>query len=187
VPKGCELCLISARQDGSGVTTVLDRIANDDQAASKQIVLCAPGAWDAVMGLVQTAGPKHYGCGYLDTLWRTLKTLSGPSREPLTLWMDDVRYMRLVDREMLVCLIEWVAQQLKISIRLVMIVGPVRVFISHQQGRERQCIQAPRLMERKGTRLFEMTAAGMNELEDATTMFTPRERKPDEQTAVKIA
>ena len=167
VPQGCELCLVNIHGPASGVTKALRRIRDDSQAASRQIVVEAPRAWDAVMGLVHVAAERQakraaYGIGYLDTIWRSLQTLAGPGREPLTIWCEDTHHERPANREMFVCLIEWVADNLGVDVRLVMLGSQVLVWDQQEQRRVKRFRQSERLAAR--ARRFEFTREGMDEV-----------------------
>jgi hypothetical protein len=162
VPRGCQLCLVNIHGPASGVTTALHRIRDDSSAASRQVLIEAPRAWDAVMGLVHEAEGRCYGVGYLDTIWRALDSLSGRAREPLTIWMEDTHHERPANREMLVCLIEWAADSLGVDVRIVMLGSQVLVWDQEQRRRVKKFRQSERLAAR--ARRFEFTREGLDEV-----------------------
>lgn len=147
--KGFKLDVVEVTEDFSGVGTVLKFIRrqpykNQDHGVPRNITIEAARPWDVVMGLVAQAGRKTLGSGYLDTVWKALAALS-EDRRPLCLWFDDVRYMRPTDREMIVCLLEWISEHLEIPIRIVMLVGKVRVWSPHVHKRVSMFVHSARL------------------------------------------
>ncbi len=159
------LDVIEVHQDYSGVSTVLRHIEKQPwrgfQVMPRNIHLCAARPWDVVMGLVNLAGRKCHGSGYLDTVWRTLRELSGPDRRPLCLWLDEARHMKPHERELIVCLAEWTAHGLDVPVRIVMLVGKSRVWDVATKRRVSCFVHSERLDKR--ARKFNYPGDGLNE------------------------
>jgi len=163
--KGFQLNVVEVSEDFSGVTTALKYIRRipwkDDSKANINLTVEAARQWDVVMALVNLAGKKTYGYGYLDTIWRAMSQLAAHKRG-VVLWLDDVRYMKPVDRECIVCMLEWVADQLDMSVRIVMFVGKVRVWDFQQQKRVPTFVHSARLNER--AKKYEFSREGLDSI-----------------------
>jgi hypothetical protein len=162
---GFQLDIVELHQDYSGVSTALRAIRRGGWAGSgpRNIILEASRPWDVVMALVNIAGRNTYGNGYLDTCWKALSALSGDARSPLCLWFEDARHMKPAEREMLVCLIEWIHEQLNIPVRIVMLIGKTRVWDFSERKRVAKFVHSARLDAR--ARKFEFTREGLDEVE----------------------
>lgn len=164
--KGFELDLINVKDWGSGVTTVLRHInKNLNDERTRHIWLTGRSSWDVAIALMRMAGRETYGYGILDTLHRTLRKLSDGQRA-LTLWIDDARLIRPIDRETLVAFCEHVANHEGIALRLVLIVGKVRTWDNEAQKKINTIAHPERLMTRVDqgrARMFDFTREGMNE------------------------
>jgi len=139
--------IIKINEYGSGISTALRHITRlpyrGDPSAPRNLTLNSPRPWDAVMSLVKLAGPGTHGSGYVDTVWRTLDRLSADpeavgGRRPLVLWLQEIRTIRPIEREMLVCYFEYVAQNMldtarepsPIPLRVVLLQAKVRAYVS---------------------------------------------------------
>jgi hypothetical protein len=180
--KGCKVDVVEVHQDWSGISTVLRHIRKQPylniQGLPRNLMLEADRPWNAVMSLVKLAGPKSYGCGYLDTIWRCLESLAGADKRPLCLWLEDARHMRPYERETLQCEIEWAAERLGLDVRCVFLVGKTRVWNFKACCRQKTFVHSERL-NRRG-RLFAYTTDGLDEL---LKVNEPAEEMP----AAKIA
>lgn len=162
--KDFSLDIVEVHHEYSGISTALRHIRKSKSlfSGSRNLVLESARPWDALMNLVKLAGPKTYGCGWLDIAWRTLTALSGDKKQPLVLWLEDARYMKPHERETLVCLFEHVCAHNDIPARLVMLVGKTRVWDMRQQSRVSMFVHSARLDNR--ARRFEYTREGLDEI-----------------------
>jgi len=164
--KGCKVDVVEVHQDWSGISTVLRHIRKQPYlnipGLPRNIALEADRPWNAVMSLVKTAGRECYGSGYLDTIWRCLKALAGDDKRPLCLWLEDARHERPFERERLLCNIEWCAERLGVSVRVVFLIGQLKVWDFKRQGRFKTFVHSERL--NAGARMFAYTSEGLEEL-----------------------
>jgi len=175
---GFQLDLVWINEHSSGLSTALQNIKRlpyrNDASAPRNITLQASRPWDAVMSLVKLAGPKTYGSGYVDTIWRTLDKLSADDtatngRRPLTLWLEDIRMMKPIEREMIVCVTEWVSQNLRVPVRVVMLQGKIRAYDPAIFKRRLMYVNSDRLKDR--ARKFEFFKNELKSIASDTPLF----------------
>lgn len=180
--KNFELVIVNLQNHYTTLDATLKAIKNDRSAigpwSPRNLVLESPRPWDAVMSLVNIAGRHgNYGSGYVDTVWRVFKTFSQDGNS-LCLWLQDARGMKPQERELLVMLFEWVADQLKMKLRIVMLVGCVGVYDVHKRKRFRTIVPSGFLNAR---------AKQINFSDDGTADATITPETETEEPATKIA
>lgn len=132
IKRAFEVDIIEIEEFHSGVTTALrhiNRYCNTSESANRNIWITATRPWDALMTLCKVTekltGEHNHGCGHLDTIWRNFKALSENGKRPLVIWFDECRIMKPVDRETMICQMEYVASHLDINVRAVFVMGRV--------------------------------------------------------------
>jgi hypothetical protein len=160
IKRGFEVDIIEVQEFGIGVTTALKHISKKcNEGKNLNVWITATRPWDALMTLCKVTekltGQHNHGCGHLDTIWRNFKALSGDGKRPLVIWLDEARIMKPVDRETLICQMEYVATHNDLDVRCVFILGRTLKYNVQTHKKELVFPHSDRLYKR--ARHFEFT------------------------------
>lgn len=125
---------VTLLEDGPDLTAVIREIcakeprASSGANATKHVRIHARTGWDCIMTMRHVAGTKC-ASGWSANATRALKALAGIEGRPVVLWLEEIRLMKVEQREDFVFMLENIAWQEGINLRVVMLVGKSRIWV----------------------------------------------------------
>lgn len=188
---GFALEIVELQNDDAELVKVIREICGAKKYLdSRHVRICASSEWDVLGALIEHTNGKRGG-GYFAGYTDALKALAYRNQS-VTLWLEEIRLMRVQDRERMTFRLENIAWHLGINLRIVMLNGKSRVWVNRDE-KTGEWVGARRSKYLYGEKLnafarqWKYDGKRIEERDDILPLFSASEHEKVQEQAVKIA